>query len=654
MTTPWSSVGYLVFKRTYARRFETRSGGKTEEWTDAVERCVRAIQRQLKAEKLQALDEFELARLRNYLLNLKCSLAGRFLWQLGTRTVDRLGLSSLQNCAFVPITHHSDFCFIFDFLMLGCGVGFSVASRHISYLPKVREDFKIPIATRTSHDADYIVPDSREGWVSLLSLVLESAFSPIPKHRTGSLIKPGFTYSTVLIRSKGAPISGFGGVASGPDILIDGIDKISRILYEARGRKLTSVECLDIACIIGSIVVAGNVRRSALISIGDATDIAYLSAKRWDLGHIPAWRAMVNSSVYCSSIDELPDAFWEGYYGNGEPYGLINIDLAQNQGRIGEYRYDNCEGFNPCAEQCLAPYETCCLAEIFLPRIESKEELFDIATLLYKVCKLSLMLPCHNKDTEEIVHKNMRMGIGVTGYLQSSEEQKSWLRECYVHLREFDNHFSTKLGVLPSIRLTTVKPSGTLSLLPGVTPGVHPAYSQYVIRRVRFSADDPLVELVKEHGYHVEPQVMLDGSIDHTTVVAEFPMSYPEGTPTANDLSPIDQLRYVERLRMDWSDNSVSCTIYFDKDSDDVDRIRKFLLDRYSNRYKSLSFLPKIGHGFPQAPLEAITKERYEEIVSKTKPITEESVREFYRKVSDQDSFSPITDECDNGSCPIR
>src|SRR5205085_427167 len=138
-------------------------------------------------------------------------------------------------------------------------------------------------------------------------------------------------------------------------------------------------------------------------------------------------------------------------------------------------------GYNPCAEQSLTDKETCCLAEVFLPNIQSKEELLDVVTLLYRVCKHSLALPCHLEATQEIVNHNMRMGIGITGVLQSTEEQKSWLSETYEKLRNYDEWYSQKHGFNKSIKLTTVKPSGTLSLLPGVTPGCHPAYARYMV-----------------------------------------------------------------------------------------------------------------------------------------------------------------------------
>eukprot|EP00961_Rhodomonas_salina_P215381 2908932-Rhodomonas_salina.1 len=189
---------------------------------------------------------------------------------------------------------------------------------------------------------------------------------------------------------------------------------------------------------------------------------------------------MSNNSVACSDTTKLPDEFWEGYIGNGEPYGLVNIELAQKTGRVAagdSYPDPNVMGFNPCAEQGLCNYETCCLAEIFLPNIESAEELDRVGRTLYRICKHSLALPCHHYGTERIVHQNMRMGIGVTGVLQATDQQRSWLQTFYDNLRDFDKEYSQLHNFPESIKLTTVKPSGTLSLLAGVTSGIHPAYS---------------------------------------------------------------------------------------------------------------------------------------------------------------------------------
>jgi len=636
--TPWSTVGYLTYKRTYSR--EVANEDRTEEFSETIDRIIGACRNQLSV----GFTSDEEERLRGYLLGLKGSVAGRFMWQLGTQTVERLGLPSLQNCAFTVVDHPvRPFTWAFDMLMLGSGVGFNIQREFVYKLPPVRETF-IPPVRLDDKQADFIVPDTREGWVQLLHHTLKSAFFEVDGY------PPGFTYSTQLIRGRGAKIAGFGGVASGPEDLVRGIEQISKIIINRSGTQLRPIDCLDIMNIIGSIVVAGNVRRSAEIAIGDADDLQYLAAKRWSDGNIPNWRSMSNNSVVCNDIRYLPDEFWKNYEidpttgsARSEPYGLINLKLAQNVGRVGDTRYKDklVRGMNPCAEQPLEAFETCCLAEIVLPNIESYEELLDVMKLLYRINKHSLRLPCHHKETEAVDHKNMRMGIGVTGYAQISEEKRGWLAEAYEELRSFDKAYSKEHGWPASIKLTTVKPSGTLSLLPGVTPGWHPGFARFMIRRIRIASEHPLVEVCRQHGYPVEYQRKFDGTVDYSTSVVEFPFSYPEGTLTASDTNAIAQLDIIKRLQTEWSDNAVSCTVYYQ--DGEMGAIRQYLMKNFNKNFKSLSFLRHEGHGFDQAPYEEISEEEYLRRVATSTPITSASVVEYEG-----------TDECASGVCPIR
>ena len=622
---PWGEVGYPTFKRTYARK----KGNATEEWHDTVERVVEACNKQLGC----GFTEMEQENVRSMMMNLKGTVAGRFLWQLGTKTVDKLGLPSLQNCAFTVVDHPiRPFTWAFEMLMLGSGVGYNIQRENVYQLPKVKK--KVKVERKDVNDADFIVPDSREGWVELLKRVLESSFV------TGE----GFSFATHLIRPAGSPIKGFGGTASGSEDLVWGMLEINKILNARSGKRLSSVDCLDIMNIIGKIVVAGNVRRSAQIALGDVDDIEYLQAKRWDLGGIPNWRAMSNNSVVCDDVTKLPEEFWEGYKGNGEPYGLINLESSRKMGRTFETEYPDpdVQGYNPCAEQSLANFETCCLAEIYLPNIETYAELKLVMRLLYRINKHSLAIPCAIKETEDIVHKNMRMGIGVTGYLQASEEQQGWLSDAYTYLRAYDKEYSALKGFPESIKLTTVKPSGTLSLLAGVTAGAHPAYSQHYIRRIRMATESELVKVCRDNGYHVEYVRNFDGTEDHSTVVVSFPCEFPEGTRLANDMSAVDQLEVIKKLQAEWSDNSVSVTIYYRKE--ELDEIKKWLGENYFN-VKSVSFLLHNEHGFDQAPLEEITKEKYKEMKAKVVPIT---------SLSSLNMDDIDIAECDSGACPIR
>jgi ribonucleotide reductase alpha subunit len=625
----WGELGFITYARTYSRKMKN---GVKETFTNTVERELRGIDKQLKLDFTDDEKDFY----RDMRHNMKGSVAGRFMWQLGTKTVDKLGLPSLQNCAFVVIDEPiRPFTWTMDMLMLGSGVGYSLKKEHVYKLPKVKRK-KIKIKNHNDKQADFIVPDTREGWVKLLGKILKAYFY------SGE----GFTYSTQLVRDRGEAIKGFGGVASGAGILIEGMEEICNILDNRRGKQLRPIDCLDIMNIIGMIVVAGNVRRSAQIAIGDQDDLEFLKAKRWDLGSIPNWRAMSNNSVDCYDAKALPKEFWDTYE-QGEPYGLVNIELSKKIGRLGETQYPDpdVQGYNPCAEQSLANHETCCLAEVYLPNIDSYEELLKVVRTLYRVNKHSLALKCHHKETQDIVNSNMRMGIGITGVMMSTEEQLSWLDGCYKYLRSYDKEYSKQMGFPESIKLTTVKPSGTLSLLAGVTSGVHPATSgQYYIRRIRISAESPLVEVCKSHGYHVEFQENFDGTLDRSTYVVEFPCKYPDGTVSAEDMTVYEQLDIVQRMQKEWSDNSVSVTAYYNKE--DLPDLKKYIEENFNENFKTLSFLLKMGaSGFKQLPFEGISEDKYKYLSSLVKPITNAEINE-----EDVEELGA----CAGGACPIK
>jgi len=485
----------------------------------------------------------------------------------------------------------------------------------------------------------------------LLSNVLEAFYV------TGK----SFTYSTILIRGAGEKISGFGGKASGPSILVDGIEKITKIFQSREAKKLRSIDVLDICNIIGSIVVAGNVRRSAEIALGDPDDILYIRAKNWSSGNVPNWRAMSNNTLYVDDYSHIIDEFWtNGYeinkdtgFANGEPYGFFNLPLSQKYGRLKDGPLkesklyptdtDNVIGTNPCGEISLSDYECCNLCELYLNNITSQEELNDCAKLLYKTQKAIAALPFIHEETNKIVHKNMRLGMGVTGICQSLDKLP-WLDKCYVELRKFDRAWSKERGWSESIKLTTVKPSGTLSLLGGATPGVHPAYSKYYMRTVRMSSSDKLVQICKDLGYHTEFLLNFDGTENHDTVVVYFPCETPDGAVLANDMGVIKQLDMVKELQRVWSDNAVSVTAYYEPS--ELNTLKEWLKDNYKNNIKSVSFLLRQKHGFKQAPYQEIDKETYLKAKEKVKSLTNLGIG------TSGELLQGI--ECEGGICPIR
>lgn len=624
---PWgfNGMGEIVFLRTYSR---TKSDGTIETWAETIQRVINgAIEIGVPYTQEEAEELFD------HMYNLRCSMSGRALWQLGTPMVKRFGGASLNNCYFTNIEKVEDFEFLFDYLMLGGGVGFSVERSKIHDLPKIKTG--VNISHERTNDADIIVPDSRTGWRRLLHSVLKSYFD------TGR----SFSYSTILIREYGAPLSTFGGTASGPGALIDGITDICKVLDNRVGKKLRSVDVLDICNIIGRIVVSGSSRRSAQISMGDPDDVLFIRAKNWGSGNIPAWRANSNNSLYADGWDEIPSELWKGYDGSGEPYGLVNRKLARTYGRLGEKRVDNSiEGFNPCAEIALADGESCNLATIFLPNIDSVKQLLSISRLLYMTQKQITRLEYPYEKTTNIVRQNARLGQSVTGVLQSSEQQVSWLDTAYKYLRDLDAEYSKKHGFPESIRMTTVQPSGTLSLLPGVTPGIHPAFARYYIRRVRFGSSDPLVDACRKRGYKVQWDIGIDGREDHARYVVEFPCESPEGSILASDMTAIEQLEWVKRMQTEWADNAVSVTVYYRKE--ELPSIKEWLKGNYDKGVKSVSFLLHTDHNFPLPPYEECTKEEYEKSLSKidfSVPLVQSTF---------DGDFD--VDNCATGACPVK
>ena len=622
---PWgfNGLGYIVYKRTYAR---VKPDKTTEEWYETVARCVNGAQA-LGAGYTQA----EAERLYDLVFNLKCCFAGRMLWQLGTNCVEKFGANSLLNCWFTRIAKPTDFSFLFENLMLGGGVGFSIRREDVYEFPRVLRN--IEIAVKNTKDADFIVPDSREGWISLFDKVMESYFN------TGK----SFSYSTVLIRPSGEPISGFGGTASGPKVLEEGISKICAVLKSREGKKIRSIDALDVCNIIGSIVVAGNVRRSAQISLGDPDDVLFLKAKRWDLGNIPNWRAMSNNTIYADDYDHIMETVWDGYSGNGEPYGFFNLALSQTVGRLCDKIRDNAIGLNPCAEITLADKECCNLSEIFLNNISSKAELMESAKLLYKTQKAINQLHFIHSDTEKIVHKNSRIGLGVGGICQALDKVE-WLDECYNDLKAFDIEWSREKGWNESIKLTTVKPSGTISLLSGSTPGIHPAVFPFYSRTVRMAATDALVNHCKNLGFKVEFALQYDGTLNRDTCVVYFPCKTPKDALVAKDVTAVTQLELVKKLQTVWADNAVSCTVYYRKE--ELAEIKTWLRNNYKSSIKSVSFLLHKDHNFKQAPYIEITEGEYAAALKNTKPIQPLAISGSETLLDNL--------ECASGSCPIK
>jgi hypothetical protein len=519
-----------------------------------------------------------------------------------------------------------------DNLMTGGGVGISVETRYVDQLPQLKNSPEI--RNVSGYDAEFVVPDNREGWCELIYRVLKAHFI------TGR----NFTYSVAGVRPYGEPIQGFGGTASGPKPLIECVSKIHQILKKASGRKLRPVEAGDIICSIGEMVVAGNVRRSAIILIGDANDVEYLQAKNWSLGNIPNQRAFANYSVIADTFEDLHPEYWQTFF-NGEAYGLINRYTLQNHGRIGELLPDNAIGVNPCGETPLQEGEPCNIGDAQLHNLVDVKEFLDGSTLLYRYMKRVALMPYPNEISQKAISQNYRILASLGGCLVSPLFESKTLDEVYQHIQKQDYIYSKELGVDLSIRTTGMKPGGTGQKVADAMgyEGIHPALSRHFIQRIRIAANDPLIPLLRDAGHHIEPVERFDGTLDHNTLVVDFYQQAPEGFPVADeDWDTWKQLEVVKKVQKYWADNSVSVTVYYKKE--EIEKIKNWLETNF-NEIKTISFLCHSDHGFVQAPKQSISAEAYETLTKKIKPLDTDTLM--------GDNLLEGT-ECAGGVCPVR
>ena len=623
---PWSNLAKVVYKRTYARK----DSGTTETWDQTINRVIEGNVGRYRGTKHLMPNEEE--RLRYLMLNRKAGPAGRGYWFSGAPSHARIGGVALNNCWFVTSEEWNNFVIAMDLLMLGGGVGMSVEQRFTSKLPKIKKN--VVIQHRATKDADFIVPDSREGWCELFRRTLEAFFV------TGK----GFSYSSVCIRGYGEAIVGFGGTASGPIRLIKFIENVCTLLIAREGKHIRPIDAMDLLCCTGEMVVAGNVRRSAIIILGDPFDKEYLKSKRWDLGPVPTWRAFANLSVVCEDVDEdLTPLFWKTYE-NGEPFGIINRKNIQTYGRMGEKKKDTAVGVNPCAEATLENFEPCNLQEISLPNLDSVEEFEEAAILMHRWGKRVTTEFYHHPEVMEVIGRNRRIGTGITGCLQAPQFfNPTVLDRVYGAIQKENRDYSKQLSIPESIRTTVIKPSGTISKVMDVTEGIHASYSRYFIQRIRFATNDPLLPILRAAGHPMEPQIRFDGTLDHNTMVVDFYVQTPEGTPVADEeWNTWRQLDVVKMAAKHWADQAVSVTVYYKKE--ELPELKQWLRENLQH-VKTISFLCHSEHGFKQAPKEAITKEQFEKLAPKVKEIAEDGI---------QNSGDLESLECEGGFCPIK
>ena len=606
-----NSVGEITFLRTYSR---LKEDGTKETWTDVCERVVNGMyslqKDHAKMNRLPWSDAKAASSAKeayDRLWNLKWTPPGRGLWVMGTPIVnEQRNSAALQNCAFVSTTSMTKldpakpFAFLMEASMLGVGVGFDDKGA----------DKDFAIYSPTEGDT-YVIPDTREGWVESTASLLNSYLKPDTK-------SPVFDYS--IIRPEGTPIKTFGGTAAGAEPLKKLHNHIIKMFSNRAGEKLTRVDIADIGNLIGVCVVSGNVRRSAELLMGRLDDETFLNLKNAEKfpernsynPKNPGWAWMSNNSVEVSVGQNL-DGIVDGISRNGEP-GVIWMDVSRKYGRLKDPENNKdwrIMGYNPCAEQSLESFECCTLVETYLNRHDSIEDFKRTLKFAYLYAKTVTLLPTHWEDTNAIMQRNRRIGTSVSGVANFSDNKglpvlRKWLDEGYNVIKDYDKSYSEWLGIRESIKMTTVKPSGTVSILAGESPGVHwPVGGKYFLRAIRFRNSDPMLPLFKMAQYRVEP-----ASEDPTgTSVVFFPVK-SDAIRSEKEVSIYEKIDLAATAQYEWSDNSVSVTVSFnpETESSDVKRV----LHMYDGKLKTVSFLPSGNTVYPQMPYTQITEEEYE------------------------------------------
>ena len=510
----------------------------------------------------------------------------------------------MYNCSYLPIDDPKSFDEAMFILLCGTGVGFSVERQFISKLPEVPELF--------DSDTTVVVKDSKEGWAKSLRQVMALLWAgEIPQ------------WDVSRVRPAGARLKTFGGRASGPAPLVDLFNFVVRIFKDAQGRRLSSIECHDIMCKIGEVVVVGGVRRSAMISLSNLSDDRMRHAKSGQWWENEPQRALANNSV---SYTEKPDAVsfmreWMSLVesGSGER-GIFNREASKKQAaKYGRRDPDWEFGTNPCSEIILRPYQFCNLTEVVVRATDSLEDLarkVRLATILGTIQSTYTKFPYLRKVWTTNTEEERLLGVSLSGIQDNPlmTSANKGLEKTLEHLRETAVHtnitWADRLGIPQSSSISTVKPSGTVSQLVDCASGIHARHNDYYIRTVRGDNKDPLTQMMQDQGIPSEPCVMKP----ETTTVFSFPQKSPNKAVTRNDMTAIEQLETWLTYQRHWCEHkpSITCTVK----PDEWMEVGAFVYKHF-DEMSGVSFLPHSDHTYQQAPYQDCTKEEYEELLAK-------------------------------------
>lgn len=588
----------FVYYRTYSNWIEAE--GRRETWIETVDRYVDFMRENVGAK----LTDAEYAEVREAILKQEAMPSMRLLQFAGKAA--RVTNVCAYNCSFIAIQKLEDFAEIMYISMCGTGVGFSVERANVEMLPQIKKQAGKKLPT-------HVIADSKEGWCDAMTLGLKTWFD-------GKDIDFDFSQ----LRPAGARLKTMGGKSSGPEPLRRALTFARAKVLAKQGRRLSDIDAHDIACKIGECVVAGGVRRSAMISLSDLDSAEMRSAKMGQFYFNEPQRSMANNSaVYLEKpgAETFLDEWLSLVKSKSGERGLFNRGGLASQipaRRLKALKNDVSRiGCNPCGEILLQPKQFCNLSEIVARAEDTEETLMKkmrIATILGTYQSTLTYFPYLSKEWKQHCEAERLLGVSITGQWDCPVVRNEYvLRKLRDYSVEVNKEYAARLGVNPSTSITCVKPSGTVSQTVDAASGLHPRHAQFYIRRVRISASDSLFQMLKDQKVPYFPEVGQSVSSANTYVI-EFPVKAPDGAIKKDDLTAIEQLEYWKKVKNNYTEHNPSVTISVGEN--EWIGVANWLYENW-DMLGGLSFLPREDHAYLLAPYEEITQERYEQMMAK-------------------------------------
>tara|TARA_B100001094_G_scaffold333061_1_gene408250 strand:- start:6892 stop:8790 length:1899 start_codon:yes stop_codon:yes gene_type:complete len=629
MISNYLPTDYQTFIATsrYARWLEDEN--RRETWVETVQRYINYIAK-------TGISGKDLEEIEEAILNLEVMPSMRALMTAGV-AADRDN-TCIYNCSYLPVDHIRAFDEAMFILLCGTGVGFSVERQSITKLPEVPNQLEYGNPPIT-------VKDSKEGWATALHSLISTLYSGIiPK------------WDLSAIRPAGARLKTFGGRASGPEPLNDLFNFVVDKFKGAAGRKLTSIECHDIMCKIGEVVVVGGVRRSAMISLSNLSDGRMAHAKSGQWWENEGQRALANNSVAYTDKPDM-EGFMREWLSlveskSGER-GIFSRTAADKHVEMNGRRETGHEwGTNPCSEIILRPYQFCNLTEVVVRQgddLDSLTRKVRLATILGTAQSTFTKMPYLRNIWQKNTEEERLLGVSLTGImdnylLSKTSDSKIWLKKMKQIAIDTNADYAERLGIPASAAITCVKPSGTVSQLVDSASGIHARHSDYYIRTVRGDNKDPLTQFMKDSGIPAEPCVMKPDS----TTVFSFPTKSPSGAVTRNDMTAVEQLELWKNYALHWCEHKPSVTITV-KDAEWM-VVGAWVYENF-DICSGISFLPHSDHTYAQAPYQDIDKETYDDLKEQMPDAIDWSALSLYEKVDTTSGSQTLA--CTAGACEL-